>query len=85
MKSPDTLLVKQINLALAWIRSQTPLPASEPLPSAPPEVVPPPPETPIENPPEIRDPDLPGVNAPIISKPDFSSSIHHQSQGIIHV
>ena len=85
MKLPDTLLVQRLDAALVWMWSQTPLPVSEPLPPVPPEVVPPPPDMPIEIPPEIREPDLPGVHAPISDNPDFPTPTRYQCQGVNHV
>ena len=85
MKLLDTLLVQRLDPALVWMRSQAPLPVSEPLPPVPPEVVPPLPDMPNEIPPEIREPDLPGVHVPITDNPDFPTPTRHQYQGINHV
>ena len=81
----DMFSVQHLDPALVWIRSQASLPVSEPLPPAPPEVPPPPPDTPMETPPEIREPDPPGVNAPISDNPDFLTLTRRQCQGVNHV
>ena len=85
MKPLDMLLVQRPDPALMWMRCQAPLPVSEPLPPAPPEVVPPLPDMPIEIPPEIREPDLPGVHSPISDNPDFPIPTRHQFQGVTYV
>ena len=85
MKALDTPFNQRPSPALVGMRSQAPLPVSEPLPPVAPEVVPPLPDTPTETPPEIREPDLPGVHAPITDNPDYPTPIPHQYQGKNHV
>lgn len=85
MKPFDTPLDQRPIPAMVGMRSHAPLPVSEPLPPVPPEVVPPLPDTPTEMPPEIREPDLPGVHAPIIDNPDVPTPTRHQYQGSNHV
>ena len=68
------------SFALAPVRCQGPLPASEPvtpLPPLPPDVLPPPLDTPPQVLPEIREPDQPGQHLPITDNPSPSTPTRH--------